>query len=281
MNNDERQAKDNENKIKDFQIKMQVLKNAVIEERNKRSELEKEINKLKDTLQQHEDTLHDKELAVIQLSNEKFELQSALEIERNKSEYNNMSFTDLLGGIFQKKESITYQDSKFLLELKELRLDNDMLKKKIEEQTNDFENCKSEYQNLLNTQMTKVRTLESALVEKNKLIDENNKKLEIMFENYKKYDIEKTKYNSIINKITEENNLKSEKIIELLNKLEDKENVINTYKESFVRHEIESTELAKKLAELKNAIIESNMIIQSFTGEKIGTLFNTPIEVMI
>jgi chromosome segregation ATPase len=280
MNNEELNTKAEDPKIKDLQMKMQVLKNAVIEERTKRGEMEKEINRLRNLNHQYEDTIHDKEMLIVNISNEKFELQSALEIERNKMRDDNMSFSDLLGGIFQRKESLVVEDKKLGFELKELKAENEMLKKKLEQQSADFDNCKIDYQNLLNIQMTKSRTLESSIVEKNKLIEENDKKLEIMFDNYKKYDVEKTKHQSIINQLTEETTLKSEKIVELLGKLEDKESMILSYKESLIRHEIESTELAKKLAELKNAIIESNMVIQSFTGEKIGSLFNTPTEVI-
>jgi hypothetical protein len=41
----------------------------------------------------------------------------------------------------------------------------------------------------------------------------------------------------------------------------------------------ESAELANKLAELKNAIIDNNMVVHNFKGERIGTFFNTSIEV--
>jgi chromosome segregation ATPase len=280
MNNEEI-PKSDDPKIKDFQIKLQVLKNAVLEERNKRGELEKEITKLKNKIQTNEDTIHDKELLIVNLSHEKYELMSALDVERNKSKDDNKSITDLLGGIFQRKESIGFDDRKLRDENINLKNEIELLKRKSEQQAEEFENCKSDYQNLLNTQMNKVKLLESSIIEKNKLIDENDKRLDIMFENYSKYDIERTKLQSSVNKLTDENKIKTEKICELLTKLEEKEEAIMQYKDSLKRHEVESTELAKKLAELKNAIIESNMIIQNFSGEKIGSLFNSPIDVVI
>jgi hypothetical protein len=279
MNNEESKSEDP--KIKELQYKMQILKNAVIEERTKRGELEKEITRLKEINQVREDTIHNKELIIVNLNNEKFELQSAIEIERNRNKDDNMSFSDLIGGIFQRRDSNVGDDSrKIINENKEMKTELEILKKKLDKQTSDFDNCKIEYQNLLNIQLNKVRSLEATILEKNKLIDENDKKLEIMFENYNKYDIERTKFQSAINQLSSENKIKTEKIIELLTKLEDKENSIIAYKESLKRHEVESTELAKKLAELKNAIIESNMVIQNFTGEKIGSLFNSPISVI-
>ena len=46
------------------------------------------------------------------------------------------------------------------------------------------------------------------------------------------------------------------------------------------RQATESAELANKLAELKNAIIDGNMVIHNFKGEKLGTFFNTSIDVL-
>jgi hypothetical protein len=73
--------------------------------------------------------------------------------------------------------------------------------------------------------------------------------------------------------------MREEKIMELLLKLEDKENIILTYKDNLRRHEVESAELARKLAELKNAIIEANIVIQTFRGEKVGSVFNSDLEI--
>jgi hypothetical protein len=280
MNNGDEYNNREELKIKDLQIKIQVLKNGIIEERNKKSEIEKDMTKLRVIIENYEKLINEKENIIVTLSKEKYELHSKLEIEKSKSD-SSSNFTNILGGIFQRRESLSgFDDKKLISENKEIQFQNELFKKKLEDQTEDFENCKVEYQNLLNIQMAKIKMLESTILEKNKNIDENNKKLEIMFDNYKKYDIEKTKYESEINELSINNKLKEEKIIELLLKLEEKENVLITYKESLMRHEIESSELARKLAELKNAIIESNLVIHKFRGEKLGAIYNTPIEVI-
>jgi hypothetical protein len=143
----------------------------------------------------------------------------------------------------------------------------------------EFESIKMEYQNLINLQMEKIRKHEHTILEKNKAIDENAKKLEIMFNNYKKFDIERTKFESTINELLQEKKMRDDKIVELLLNLEDKEKVILNYKENLSRHEIESSEMARKLAELKNAIIESNMVIQTFRCEKVGNFFNDNIDI--
>jgi hypothetical protein len=272
-------------KIKDLIIKIQVLRNAVIEERNKNAELEKDMAKLKKTMEEYENILTEKENMIITSSREKYELQSKLDIEKQKSEGNSVTnqFSNLLTGIFNKKEQTPSANEselkKLLNENRDLQIENGILKKKVEDQSLDFEKVKIEYQKMINLQIEKMKSLERTIIDKNKIINENNKKFEIMYENYKKFDIEKTKYESKVSDLMNENKIREDKIVELLYKLEDKENIISSYKESLGRHEIESAELARKLAELKNAILETNMVIQNFKCQKVGALFNADMEI--
>lgn len=272
-------------KIKDLLVKIQILRNGVIEERNKNSEMEKEMSKIKAQLAEHEKIINEKENLIITLSKEKYELQSKIDIEKQKTEAVSMSnqFSNLVTGIFGRKEAVTSLNEQELKKLQneksDLQLENEILKKKVEDQSLDFERCKIEYQKLINLQVEKMKKLENTILEKNKLIEQNDKKFEIMCDNLKKSDIKKTKYESDISEMKKENKELEERIVELLLKLEDNEKIIAGNRESLHRHEIESAELARKLAELKNAIIESNMVIQNFKCEKIGKLYNTAIEI--
>jgi chromosome segregation ATPase len=272
-------------KIKDLMMKIGVLRNGILDERNKNAELEKELIKLKSSSKEMEILMDKKENIIVTLSKEKYELQSKLDIEKSKSESGSSGnqFTNLISGIFQKRDSNAGLNDgeikKLQNENKDLQLENHILKTKIEDQSLDFEKCKIEYQNLLNLQVSKIKKTENILNEKNKTIDELNKKLEIFFDNFKKFDVEKTKYESQIAESEKENKMREEKIVELLLKLEDKENIILTYKDNLRRHEVESAELARKLAELKNAIIEANIVIQTFRGEKVGSVFNSILEI--
>lgn len=272
-------------KIKDLMLKLQVLKNGVIDERNKNSELEKEITRLKKENKNFEELFTKKENEIIVLSREKYELISKLDIEKQKTENNSSSnqLTNLISGIFQKRDSganITDSELKKLQnEVHDYQLENNILKSKIEDQSLDFEKCKIEYKNLISLQLEKMKKLENTISEKNKQIEENNKKLEVMFENFKNFDIQKTTFESRILELEKDNLNREEKIVELLLKLEDKDNLLMSYKDNLTRHEIESSEMAKKLAELKNAIIESNMVIQSFKCKKMGALFDSDLEI--
>ena len=55
--------------------------------------------------------------------------------------------------------------------------------------------------------------------------------------------------------------------------------MIEFYEESLKRQANESAQLANKLAEIKNAILDDNIVVQIFKGENLGIFFNSKIEV--
>jgi hypothetical protein len=292
QNNNDRE----EVKIKDLLSKIQILKNAVIEERNKSAKLEKDLQTTRKLLKEQECLVIQKDNTIINLSKDKYELQSKLDIEKQKNENLNTSsnnsngFTNLIGNIgniFQRKESIfSPMNSTLEEEIKtlknenqELKIELDSCKQKLDEDQDEFEKRKAEYQILIHLHMEKIKKLETIISEKNKTLVDNEMKLEIMFENFKKADVEKTKYESKINEYNKENKIREEKIIELLMKLEEKETVLFSYKDTLLKHEKQSAEMARKLAEFKNAIIESSLIAYIFKCQKLGTIFNSNVEV--
>ena len=54
--------------------------------------------------------------------------------------------------------------------------------------------------------------------------------------------------------------------------------MIEFYEESLKRQANESAQLANKLAEIKNAILDDNIVVQIFKGENLGIFFNSKIE---
>jgi hypothetical protein len=132
-------------KIKDLMMKIGVLRNGILDERNKNTELEKELSKLKSSSKEMEIVMDKKENIIITLSKEKYELQSKLDIEKSKSESGSSGnqFTNLISGIFQKRDSNSGLNDgeikKLQNENKDLLLENHILKTKIEDQSLDFE----------------------------------------------------------------------------------------------------------------------------------------------
>lgn len=273
---------------------MNILKQGVVNERQRNADLEKELKKYKEAKENIEKSLNEKENSIILLSKEKYELQSKLDIEKTKLEAannnnNESSFMSLFRRPSVSKSNNQNEEVKRLLnENVELKKELEGMKFKYEENNQDFEKCKNEYQIIINLQLEKIKKFDIVIAEKNAQYDEVNRKLSQMYENWKAIDIERVKLENKYFDLQKENKQKDEKIIQLDTLLEEKylyNNIrvkkIEFYEESIKRQAKESAELANKLAELKNAIIDNNMVVHNFKGEKIGLFFNTSIEVGI
>jgi len=184
--------------IADLKMRLKILKDGVIDERKKNSELAKEIEKLKEIITQQENLLIEKEKEIRSITNDKLTLISKLSFEMNKSENPSQQgkFSHLISGIFNKKDEPKSFENELanLQKLNEdLKSENLEFKKKIEEQANSVEITKTEYQNFIGIQIEEIKKLKNQIDEKNKNIEEKKKKMEIFTETLKYYDIEKVR----------------------------------------------------------------------------------------
>ena len=112
-------------KIKDLSVKIQVLKNALIEERKKTTLLETKNENLKSQVKELESVVSEKEKKLLQLTQESLDIQNALSLQRNKSTSNTSSVGSLIGNIFQKDS----QDPLLEIEVKKLQKTLDIILK--------------------------------------------------------------------------------------------------------------------------------------------------------
>jgi len=152
------------------------------------------------------------------------------------------------------------------------------MQKKFDEKSEDFEQCKEQFQILINFQLEKIKRLDATVAEKNNLYEETNKKLNSMYDNWKAVDVERVKTENKYFDLLKELKSKDDKLTSYELVISDKSKKIEFYEDTLKRQAKESAELANKLAELKNAIIDDNMMIHNFKGEKLGTFFNTTVE---
>ena len=68
---------------KELMVKFQAVKNGLIEERKKTSELERKHTQMKSQLTQLESVIEEKEKEIIKLTKESLDIQNALSLERN------------------------------------------------------------------------------------------------------------------------------------------------------------------------------------------------------
>ncbi len=269
-------------------MKLSVLKKAVLQEREKVTELEKNLQTKDKRIQDLEDLVNEKvkllsiynpnlnivlstylqENEVINISNEKYNLQAKLDIERAKLEKNNEESNGGTFSSFIKRTSLTGSSTTLPIKSEpefiqisddnvKLTLEKETLKRNLDERKEDFDKCKDQYQVIILKQTEQIKKGEKDLVEKKVTIEEMNMRLQQAYEKFKKYDIEKMKLENKISEMGKENKLLQENIKKLEEFSTDKLKLIESYQDNLIRHEKESAHLALKLAELKNVVIES------------------------
>ena len=94
-------------KVKDLLIKLQILSNGLIDERKK-------SQSYLDRLKEYEESLEKKDLEIADLTKQKFELKSKLSLEKSKT-FSGKNMDKFYSSVYNKKDS----DGKKLLKLEE------------------------------------------------------------------------------------------------------------------------------------------------------------------
>ena len=196
---------------------MNILKQGVLSERQRSADFEKDIKKYKQANGILEISLNEKENSILLLTKEKYELQSKFDIEKTKLESLNNNSSSSYSNIFRRASTtngnVTDQEVKKLInENLELKKDVELVKMKYEEKCQDFEKIKNEFHKLINLQIEKIKKCEIIILDKNVLFEENNKKLNQMYENWKVIDIDKINIENKYYDIQKEMKIKDEKI---------------------------------------------------------------------
>ena len=162
-------------KVKDLLIKLQILSNGLIDERKK-------SQSYLDRLKEYEESLEKKDLEIADLTKQKFELKSKLSLEKSKT-FSGKNMDKFYSSVYNKKDS----DGKKLLKLEEkLNQQNFEIKdltQRLMEERELFDQQKIQFQTMITIQNQQMMELkkkyENAEKEENekKLKEENEKKL--------------------------------------------------------------------------------------------------------
>lgn len=267
--------------VKDLLVKIDVLKNGLISERQKTLEQTQTIKELKDELSKKEEQIN--VLIKDNLEYEKNKKEKEEEEEKNKN-------TKKQSNSFMANEEI----SKLNEELTKVKLENEKYQQKMNTIIIDFKNEKDRYE-------LKIK----ALTEKNNSLQEEinnmkseNQKLEGEINNLKK---EKETLEGKIKQITSIPTIpisEKERLEALLREYKkDKEGAIsqlnaclekcsklaleNTQcKDKISLHEIDAKKMALKLAEYKNSLIKVNLRTQVYHVKKVGLVSSTDMDII-
>ena len=265
--------------IKDLQKKLYIIKNALIEEKKKTTSLEQLSNEMKSQIKQLEEEIIHKDEEIIKLNKEIMDFQNSISLGKSKlveEEIKEKKKTNLniIENVINKTKSLTSSDkneipNEVVLELEnkklkkkneELETELNSIKKKFLEEKNDLVNINIENEKKLKELNESVKSKELAIYIKNKELNENQQRIEMLLNNNKIWDLEKGKFNTELKATQDKLNLLE---IELKNKEEIMQKLKNDYKKCSEQN----MELYLKIKHLNSELSSSKTYMKKFKCE--------------
>jgi hypothetical protein len=192
----------------------------------------------------------------------------------------------------EKKKSInlladddaSYKDSEEILKLNrrinKLKFENETYLKKINANLEETEKNKLSFQNEIKTYTDKIKSLE----EQNKMLKDEKDELQDRINLTSTISSQTIKETEHFKGLFQEYKKGKEEVEQQLNTCLKKYNKLleenEEYKQTILRHEVDSGKMAKKLSELKNLYIKVNLRNQMFHVKKEGIFSNTEIDII-
>ena len=279
--------------IKDLQKKLLILKNALIEEKKKTTQLEQLSTEMKSQIKQLEDEIILKDEEIIKLNKEIMDVQNSISLGKSKvedeiKEKDKKTVSNILGNVLNKTKSLTSSSSteKNIPNEVLLEIENKQLKKKNEEIQEELNNTKNKYNeektSLININLNSekiikelheaLRAKEESICSKNKQLNENQQRIEMLLNNNKIWDLEKGKFNAEL-KSTQE------KVDELEKKIKDKDAILSKWQNDIKKYSQENLELFIKVKNLNHELANSKRILKKFRCELVNQPTNVPCEI--
>ena len=280
-------------KIKDLQKKLLILKNALIEEKKKTTQLEQLSSEMKSQIKQLEDEIILKDEEIVKLNKEIMEVQNSISLGKNKiedeiKEKDKKKVSNIIGNVINKTKSLASSSpsDKNIPNEVLLEIENKQLKKKNEEMQDELNNTKNKFLeektvlvniNISNEKIIKelneaLRSKENAINLKNKQLNENQQRIEMLLNNNKIWDLEKGKFNAEL-KSTQD------KVEQLEKSLKDKDEILLKWQNDIKKYSQENLELFIKLKNLNYEIANSKRKLKKFKCELINQPENILCEI--
>ena len=276
-NNDKKNNQSNENNqdikellkipfVKDLLVKIDVLKNGIIKERQKTNEQAQKIKEIEEELTKKSEQLQ----ILIQEKAEFEKKKKEKEEEEEKNKNNKNRMTSMANEEIRKlNEEITklkFENETFLQNMNKTLLESEDSKLKYKEQIKDL----TDKNNSLSEEIQNLKS------EKQQLEDKVKQASYISTD----YVREKQHFDTLLR---EYKKAKEEAIHQLNACLEKCSKLVmenKTYKDSIALRDIDAGKMAQKLAEYKNTLIKVNMRNQVYHVKKVGLVSNTEIDII-
>ena len=269
--------------VKDLIVKVDVLKNGIINERAKTSSLTNKIEELQLDIKSKSEQI--KILIKEKMDFEKKEKE--WEKEKKEQEEKNKNSTKGGAGPLIANDEIR----KLNEEITQLKFENETFQKKLNGTLLESEDAKQEYKaqikslsEINNSLLQQIKTLKN---EKEEIISKTNSEKEELQAKIKQVSSvtsdsmrEKERFEALLK---EYKKAKEEAIHQLNACLEKCGKLVvenKTYKDSIYLHEDEAGKMAQKLAEYKNMLIKVNLRNQMYHVKKVGLVSNSEIDII-
>ena len=279
--------------IKDLQKKLIILKNALIEEKKKTTQLEQLSAEMKSQIKQLEDEIILKDEEIIKLNKEIMEVQNSISLGKSKvedeiKEKDKNKVSNIIGNVINKTKSLATASSSDANIPNEvlLEIENKVLKKKNEEIQDELNNMKNKFMeeknmlvniNISNEKVIKelnetLKSKEASINSKNKTLNENQQRIEMLLNNNKIWDLEKGKFNLELKNT-------QEKVEELEKNLKEKDEILLKWQNDIKKYSQENLELFIKVKNLNYELANSKRMLKKFKCELINQPENIPCEI--
>ena len=310
-NSQENQELLNHPYVQDLNLKIDVLKRAILKERKTNQELSDKLKKFETELTSKiiklEEELVRKTSQVKILIQEKMDLEKQIKTLKAKKK-RGTGFLDILNigleysdkiqnrldnpnktkeQLEKEQQSVEEVSSmanaeirKLYEKISELQFQNETYFQKMNQTLEDAENKRLQHQNEIQNYKEKISSLENEIKKIQNEKQEINKKMGTVISMSSESMKEMDHLRSLLNdykKDREQANISLNSYIEKNNKLI-QEN--KAYKEAILKHEEDSGKMAQKLAELKNLMIKLNLKNRMFHVKKVGLLSYTEIDIL-
>ena len=283
--------------VKELLLKIDILKNGIIKERNTNAELTSKLkkfeNELSTKIMKSEEELVSKTSQIktliqekVDLENQVKQLQLQLQQQHKKgskkqNDLNNNDETYVDPNSIEAISSMANTQIRKLHEqISQLKFENETYLQKMNISLEQNENAKLEFKKEIKVYTDKIKDLEEQIKmlkeEKDELQDRINLTSSISSQTLKEtehfkgllYDYKKGKEDAI---------LQLNSYVEKYKKLE---GVIDSYKKEIEKHEENSVKMAKKLTELKSLYVKVNLRNQMYHVKRVGIISSPEIDII-
>ena len=265
--------------IKDLQKKLYIIKNALIEEKKKTTSLEQLSSEMKSQIKQLEEEIIHKDEEIIKLNKEIMDFQNSISLGKSKiveeESKDKKMMSNILENVINKTKVLTNLSNNndipnevvLKLKIKKIKKKNDemekelyIIKNKSFQEKNTFVELNIKNEKLIQNLKENLNAKEIAINLKNKELNENQQRLEMLLNNNKIWDLEKGKFNTELKAV-------QDKVVSLEKEIKSKDELMLKLQNDNKIMTDQNKELYIKIKNLKKELSNSKTYMKKFKCE--------------